>query len=338
MQNIENPARQKAAYITVLVSLVVLGLKFWAFYLTKSAAVFSDALETVVNVVTAFTGLAVISYTVKPKDEDHPYGHGKVEYFSAAFEGALILFASVTILVESVQVLLHPRELQKLDLGIVCITVASAINFFTALYLRRVGHKVKSETLMASSSHIMSDVWTTAGVVLGLALVRVTGWLWVDGVVTLVLAFVLMNEGYKIVRRSISGLTDEMDDPSLSSLSESIQKNRRPGIIDIHNLRTIRAGSFHHIDAHLVVPEFWDVAQAHELAHVFEEAVVNDYPYDGEFAFHLDPCQRKYCRYCDVKNCPIRQEPFEEARSFSVKDMICGPLENVVGGAENYSK
>lgn len=325
MQNAENPERQKAALLTVFVSVVVLALKFWAFYVTKSAAVFSDALETVVNVIAAFAGLAVIRYTIKPKDEDHPYGHGKVEYFSAAFEGGLILFAAVTILVESINVLMHPRELQQLDLGILYITLATAINLVTALYLRRVGNTVKSETLMASSAHIMSDVVTTFGVLMGLGLVHLTGLTWIDGAVTLVIAIHLIFEGSKIVRRSVSGLTDEMDDKSLSALSQSIRKNREPGIIDLHNLRAIRSGSFHHIDAHLVMPEFWNVAQAHELAHSFEAKVVADYPYDGEFAFHLDPCKRKYCKYCDVRDCPIRQENFEEPRSFSVKDLISGP-------------
>lgn len=325
MQNTENPERQKAAQLTVLVSVVVLALKFWAFHITKSAAVFSDALETVVNVIAAFVGLAVIRYTIKPKDEDHPYGHGKMEYFSAAFEGGLILFAAITILVESINVLMRPRELQALDLGILYITLATAVNLVTALYLRQVGNKVKSETLLASSSHIMSDVVTTFGVLIGLGLVHLTGLIWIDGAVTLVIALHLLLEGYKIVRRSVSGLTDEMDDKCLSVLSQAIRKNREPGIIDLHNLRTIRSGSFHHIDAHLVMPEFWNVAQAHELAHAFEAKVVADYPYDGEFAFHLDPCKRKYCKNCDVINCPIRQENFEEARSFSVKDLISGP-------------
>ncbi len=200
------------------------------------------------------------------------------------------------------------------------------MNLVMALYLRRIGNRVKSETLMASSAHIMSDVVTTFGVLLGLGLVHLTGLLWIDAIVTLAISIHLIFEGYKIVRRSISGLTDEMDDESLLALSQAIQKNRKPGIIDIHNLRAIRSGSFHHIDTHLVVPEFWNVAQAHELAHTFEEKVVADYPYDGEFAFHLDPCKRKYCEFCDVKDCPVRQVEFKETRSFQVKDIIGGPL------------
>jgi divalent metal cation (Fe/Co/Zn/Cd) transporter len=129
-------------------------------------------------------------------------------------------------------------------------------------------------------------------------------------------------ESFKIVRRSVSGLTDEMDEKSLKELSEAIQKNVRPGIINIHLLRAIRSGNFHHIDAHLIVPEFWDVAKAHKVTHDFEKKVVSQYPYDGEFAFHLDPCGRKYCTACDVPDCPVRQSPFVKRYSFESDDMI----------------
>lgn len=155
---------------------------------------------------------------------------------------------------------------------------------------------------------------------------HLTGLQWIDGLATMIISIYLGFEGYRIVRRSISGLTDEMDDESLEALSDSIRKNRRPGIIDIHNLRAIRSGSFHHIDAHLVIPEFWDVARAHEISHEFEKRVVGDYPYDGEFAFHMDPCKRKYCEFCDVKECPVRRKEFRVLRDFGVKDIIGGPI------------
>ncbi len=326
MQNFESSMRQKASLLCVFVSILVLALKIMAYYVTRSSAVLSDALETVVNVIAALVGFAVIQYTLKPKDEDHPYGHGKVEYFSAAFEGGLILFASLLIFVEAINAFLNPRELEKLDLGMLLITLATALNLLTALYLRRTGQKVKSETLLASSVHLMSDVVTTFGVLIGLGIVHLSGLLWVDGLVTMILSIYLGFEGYRIIRRSISGLTDEMDDESLKALSESIKKNRKPGIIDIHNLRAIRSGSFHHIDAHLVLPEFWDVAHAHEISHEFEKKVVADYPYDGEFAFHMDPCKRKYCEFCDVKDCPVRRQEFRMLRDFQVKDIIGGPI------------
>ena len=326
MQNSETSMRQKASLLCVFVSILVLGIKILAYYVTRSSAVLSDALETVVNVIAALVGFAVIRYTLKPKDKDHPYGHGKAEYFSAAFEGGLILFASLVIFVESVDAFLNPRELMKLDLGMLLITVATALNLLTALYLRKMGKKVKSETLLASSVHLMSDVVTTFGVLIGLGIVHLSGLQWVDGFATMLISIYLGFEGYKIVRRSISGLTDEMDDESLEALSESIQKHRKPGIIDIHNVRAIRSGSFHHIDAHLVLPEFWDVARAHEISHEFEKKVVADYTYDGEFAFHMDPCKRKYCEFCDVKDCPVRRKEFKSVREFGVKDIIGGPI------------
>src|SRR5688572_29668843 len=120
----------------------------------------------------------------------------------------------------------------------------------------------------------------------------------------------LLYEGYKIVSRSVKGLIDAVDEGSLDTLSKLIKENRRPGVIEIHHLRILRSGSFHHIDAHLVVPEFWDVAKAHQVTHDFEDKVVNQYPFDGEFAFHLDPCQRSFCKKCDLSDCPIRSAPF----------------------------
>jgi len=158
-----------------------------------------------------------------------------------------------------------------------------------------------------------------------LGLVLITGQVWIDALMTFLIAAHLFVEGYKVLRRSVAGLTDEMDDESLRALSSSIEKNRTSGVIDIHHVRVIRSGSFHHIDAHMVIPEFWNVSQAHEMTHRFEEKVVEDYPFDAEFAFHLDPCLQKYCAFCDVRDCPIRIEPFRKAKKFSFQHLIAGP-------------
>lgn len=314
--------RIKVAKINIAVSFVVLALKFFGYYISNSTAIFSDALETLINVLTAFTALFVIHFVTKPADENHPYGHGKLEFFSAAFEGGLVFFAAISIFIESVKALKSNQPIVMIEAGMVFILLASAINLVMSLVLKRVGEKSKSETLIASSVHLMSDVYTTAGVVVGLLLVKLTDLLWIDAVVSMLVACHLVMESYRIVRRSVSGLTDEMDGNSLNELSHSIQKNVKPGVINIHLLRAIRSGNFHHIDAHLIVPEFWDVAKAHRFTHEFEKNVVNDYPYDGEFAFHLDPCGRKYCAHCNVADCPVRQAQFVKKFSFESGDMI----------------
>lgn len=317
-----NNEKIKIAKINIAVSFVVLALKFAGYYVSGSTAIFGDALETLVNVLTAFTALTVIYFVAMPADENHPYGHGKLEFFSAAFEGGLVFFAGVSILIESVKAFKSNQPVVQIELGMVFIFIASLVNLFMALALRKVGEKQKSVTLVASSVHLMSDVYTTAGVMVGLLLVRFTHLMWIDSAISTIVALHLFVESYKIVRKSVSGLTDEIDQDSLHELALAIQKNVKPGIINIHNLRSIRSGNFHHIDAHLIIPEFWDVAKAHKVTHEFEKRVVEDYPYDGEFAFHLDPCGRKYCQACDVSDCPVRQSSFQKRFGFESNQMI----------------
>lgn len=322
INNLDISQRIKVARLNIAVSFVVLSLKFAGYSVSGSTAIFSDAVETLINVLTAFTALVVIKLASMPADENHPYGHGKLEFFSAAFEGGLVFFAAVSILIESVQSFKGNHEIAQIEIGMIFIFVASLVNFFMSLALRKVGEREKSETLIASSVHLMSDVYTTIGVLVGLFLVKVSGLMWIDSVISGLVALHLIAESYRIVRRSVSGLTDETDENSLKELAEAIQKNIKPGIINIHNLRTIRSGNFHHIDAHVIIPEFWDVAKAHRVTHDFEKNVVDMYPYDGEFAFHLDPCSQKYCAACDVTDCPVRQTLFTKKFEFNTAEMI----------------
>ena len=324
--SIDYSLRKKAAWLSFGVSLVVLTLKAIAYSQTKSAAILSDALESIVNVVTAIVGIWVIAYVQEPADEEHPYGHGKVEYFSAAFEGGLIFFAAIIICLEAAKAIVQGDSLNSIESGFFYIGGATIINLACGLFIKKVGDSQKSEALTASGVHILSDVKTTVGIMAGLGLVSVTGWKWLDPLMAVGVSIHLAFEGFGIVKKSISGLIDETDVGSIEVLSHSLKKFRQPGIIDIHNLRVIRSGSFHHIDAHLVVPEYWDVSKSHAMTHEFENQVVSDYPFDGEFAFHLDPCHQSYCGKCDVQNCPIRQIPFKQLYSFEAKDLIKGPV------------
>ena len=324
--SIDFTARKKAAWVSFFISFIVIALKIYAFQQTKSIAIFSDALESIINVVTSLIAVFVIRYSSQPADQEHPYGHGKSEFFSAAFEGGLIFFAALMVFVEGIKALMgHGPSIESLEVGIFYITLATIINFLVGFYLRWIGHREKSETLLASSSHLLSDVKTTVGVIFGLIIVKLTGWHSVDAWIAMAVGVHLMYEGYLIVTGSVAGLVDATDMKSLEILSKLITQERQPGIINIHHLRAIRSGSFHHIDSHLVVPEYWDVSKAHELTHKFEQAVVQLYPYDGEFAFHLDPCKRMFCRQCDVFDCPIRVAKFEQLYSFSAPDLIQGP-------------
>lgn len=315
----------KAARYSFVGSILVLAIKMSAYFLTQSTAILSDASESIINVIAAGVALVVIYYIAQPADEEHPYGHGKMEYFSAAFEGGLIFFAAIAIFGEAIVALVRGQTLQKLETGMALIVGATLINLLIGLYLFRVGKKQKSEALMASGKHVLSDVWSTVGVFVGLGLVLLTGLVWIDGVVAALVAVNLAFEGYKIVRRSIGALIDETDEECLQELRSLFAQHRTQGFIEVHQLKVIRSGRFHHVDAHLVVPQHWDISSAHEWAEKFEHKLVEDYPYDGEFAFHLDPCKQNYCVNCDLENCPIRKHPFEKLKELKVIEMIRPP-------------
>lgn len=318
-------SRNKAAWISLLASILIFGMKVGAYYLTHSTAVLSDALESTVNVVAAFAALIILRIAAQPADEGHPYGHGKIEYFSAAFEGGLIFFAALMIIRESIDALIEKRVAHELESGIIIVGIAAVLNLVLGLYLKRVAKREKSDALMASSIHIITDVYTTVGVVIGIGLVLLTGLQWLDPFVGIIVALNLAYEGYKIVRKSGGSLIDERDESVLGDLAECLQQNRGPGIIDIHHLRTIRSGQFHHVDAHLVIPEYWHIAHAHTICHAFEAEVVKDYAFDGEIAFHLDPCKRQYCSACKMADCPIRRHEYLQQKPFTVISLISGP-------------
>ncbi len=318
-------ARNFAATISVVASSAIFGLKIWAYKETHSAAVLSDALESIVNVVASVVALFVVRFASQPADSEHPYGHGKAEYFSSAFEGGMIFFAALLIGYESVKALFFGEELHQLEFGLVIVGAAALINLILGLYLKKVGIKHNSEALKASGAHVLSDVWTTGGVMVGLGLVMLTGIRWLDPLMAILVALQLCYSGFKIVKESIDALIDATDDDALKKLVDSFQKNRMLGVIDIHHLRVIRSGHFHHVDAHIVVPEFWNVADTHNMTHDFEKLVVQDYHADGEIAFHIDPCKQGYCSVCDVLDCPIRVSEFKQRKEFKVENLTAGP-------------
>jgi cation diffusion facilitator family transporter len=254
--------------------------------------------------------LGGIVFASQPADRNHPYGHGKIEFFSAAFEGGLIAFAAVLIVYEVVRALLYGVEVRALDTGLVIVMAAGLANLALGAYLVRTGRAFRSLALVADGQHVLADFWTSAGIVVGLLLVRLTGLWWLDPLIAAAVALNLMWTGYRLVRYAAGGLLDEEDTPLLSRLLAVLGGHMGQGVIRVHHLRAIRAGRFHHVDAHLVVPEFWPVDRAHELAESLAERVIADLGVEGELVFHTDPCHRAYCAMCDLDDCMVRREPF----------------------------
>jgi cation diffusion facilitator family transporter len=314
--------RLRAGLISLTVSLLMLAAKYQAYRMTRSTAVLSDALESIVNVVAAVFALGGLVFAGRPADRNHPYGHGKIEFFSAAFEGGLIAFASVVIVYEVVLVLLAGAELRQISTGVLIVFATGLVNLVLGWYLVRTGRRYSSLTLVADGKHVIADFWTSAGVVVGLLLVHFTGLAWLDPLVALLVALSLMWTGYRLVRHAAGGLLDEEDPVLLSRVLNALQAYVGHGVIRVHHLRAIRSGRFHHVEAHLVVPEFWSVDKAHGVSEDVAACVIRDLGVEGEMVFHTDPCHRIYCATCDLEDCPIRREPFLGATPLTLEEAV----------------
>ena len=318
----DSRVRLRAGAISLAVSVVLLGAKYQAYLLTGSTAILSDALESIVNVVAAVFGLGGLVFAGRPADRNHPYGHGKIEFFSAAFEGGLIAFAAVVIIYEVVLSLIRGGEVRRLESGLLIVLAAGLVNLVLGWYLLRTGRKHASLTLVADGQHVLSDFYTSAGIVVGLLLVRVTGVAWLDPLVAAVVALNLMWTGFRLVRHAAGGLLDEEDTPLLDRVLDVLRGHVGQGVIRVHHLRAIRSGRFHHVDAHLVVPEFWSVDQAHELAEDLARQVIKEVGVEGELVFHTDPCHRAYCAMCDLEDCVVRREPFRARPLLTLEEAV----------------
>ena len=325
--------RLRAGLVSLIVASVLLAAKYQAYRMTGSAAVLSDALESIVNVVAAVFALGGLVFSGRPADRNHPYGHGKIEFFSAAFEGGLIAFASVLVVYGALRSLIRGPEVRQIGLGILIVLGSALVNFGLGVYLVRTGRRHRSLTLVADGQHVLADVWTSGGIVVGLGLVRFTGLAWLDPVVALLVALWLMWTGFKLVRHAAGGLLDEEDPALLNSVLDALQRHLGNGVIRVHHLRAIRSGRFQHVEAHLVVPEFWSVERAHDLSEEVAARAMRDLGVEGEMVFHTDPCHRIYCAVCDLTDCPIRREPYRGTIPMTLEEAVQPDLPRVAPGA-----
>ncbi|WP_332024263.1 cation diffusion facilitator family transporter [Kaistella sp.] len=284
--------------------------KLIAWHLTNSDAVFSDAMESIVNIIAGFMGLYSLYLAAKPKDIDHPYGHGKVEFVTSGIEGALIIFAGVIILVQAVDSLLHGNVPKKLDWGMLIIAVTAIINYLMGYISVKKGIRENSLVLQSSGKHLQSDTLTTLGVVISLILVYLTKIYWIDAAVALIFGGYIMFVGYKIIRKALSGIMDEADQELLSKMAKILNENRKREWIDIHNTRIQQHGSGLHIDAHLTLPWYFELRKAHEEMEETYKLISENSSRAIEFNFHLDDCKPFSCEICQLSECKVRQRPF----------------------------
>jgi cation diffusion facilitator family transporter len=315
--------RLSAAFISLVLGLAIFIAKYKAYKITGSAAILSDALESVVNVIAAGFALFAIHHAHTPPDKNHPYGHGKIEFIAAVFEGGLICFAAALIAFEAIQALFHGSAPRELDFGIWIILACGLLNGLLGAFLILVGKKTFSLALEADGRHILTDFLSSLGILLGLLLVKWTGWSWLDPVTALGMSVLLLLTGFPLMRRAIGGLLDATEHPLLEKLLLAFEKHRFSGCINVHHIRAMRNGRRIHVDGHIVIPEFWSVINAHDQVDEMTKLIVKDiFPEGGEMELHLDPCRKVYCHRCDLKNCPIRTEPQNTSNAFTLNELI----------------
>ena len=311
-----------AARLAFITSLALLLAKFGAYYLTDSKAVFSDAIESIINVVTAAFLMLSISVSSKPVDEDHPYGHGKIESFSAGLEGGLIILAAIMILVESIPVFFAPQPPRNLGLGLYILGGAGAVNLVVGSYLMRAGRTYKSEAISADGRHLLTDFYTSAGVIIGLLLYRLTGFPWLDPLVACLVALNILIPGISLLAKSFKNLMDEADPKLLERIVLALNTIKKPGWLYPHKLRALRSGRYHHVDLHISLPHYWTLTQVHEAEQEITQALLDALGEEGDIMIHVDPCEPPYCPICNVDNCSARKADFNSAPNWSVKEVI----------------
>lgn len=305
-----------------IASATLLIAKFTAYYLTNSVSILTDALESIVNVVAGFIGLYSLYVSAKPKDIDHPYGHGKAEFISAAVEGTLVLSAGLLIIYNAIKNLIYPVEIQKLDLGIYLVAATAIINWVLGAIALRQGKKNNSLALQASGKHLQSDTYSTAGIIVGLLLISFTHKVWIDGVVAIGFGLFIIYTGYKIVRTSLAGIMDEADMELLEKMVNLTESNRKENWIDIHNLRVIKYGNVLHVDCHLTVPWYLNINQAHLEIDELSRLIRNDFGESLELFVHSDGCLYFQCHICIKKDCPVRQHSFKKRVDWTLDNAL----------------
>ncbi|MEP7277854.1 MAG: cation diffusion facilitator family transporter [Bacteroidota bacterium] len=313
------------------IALLLFVIKIAAWWLTRSVAVLTDALESTVNVVAGFIGLYSLHIAAKPRDVDHPYGHGKAEFVSAAVEGTLIFLAGLVVIYMSAENFIHPKKLEKLDVGIILVGITGIINFFVGYYAIRKGKKNNSLALQASGKHLQTDTWSTIGIIIGLLLIVLTGYTWLDSVVAIVFAFIILYTGYRIIRGSLAGIMDEIDTELLSKLVVVLNSNRRQNWIDLHNLRVIKYGGQLHIDCHMTVPWYLNVHEAHAEIDALIALIKKESGDAIEFFVHTDGCLDFSCHICNKQDCPVRKHSFEKRVEWTLQNIISNKKHGLPG-------
>ena len=306
----------------LILGIALMAIKFIAWWFTNSNAVLSDALESIINVVAGAFALYSLVIAAQPRDHNHPYGHGKIEFVSAGFEGALIFLAGISIIGKAIYNLQFPQPIGALDIGVILTVVTGGFNYMMGIYLERRGRKVESTIMVASGKHLQSDAWSSLGLIIGLGLVWATGWYVLDSVIAILFALLIIYTGYGLVRSAMAGIMDETDTALVAEIVEQLQAHRSPHWIDIHNLRVIKYGAHLHIDCHMTVPWYFTTREAHQEVEALERLANDNRENPVELFIHIDPCMPNSCPLCMKEDCAYRKHTFEKRVEWTMENVV----------------
>lgn len=325
MNSSNTSLKKKAAIISMAVGLGMFAAKITAYLLTGSSAIFSDAAESVVHVLATGMALYSIILSSKPADKSHLYGHGNIEYFSAGVEGLLIVIAAMVIIYSSASDLITGFQPKQLDIGVVIVGIAGAINLWLGFYLIKKGKQTKSLTLVADGKHVLTDSYTSIGVVLGLVLVLFTNLYILDPLIAILVAINILYTGYKLVRESIGGLMNETDETMLAEIVNTLNSIRKKSWIDIHHLRFWKSSDKTFMDFHLILPYYFTIQQSHLEENSVEETFTEKLG-ETQVRIHMDYCNTNLCKYCEYNDCTVRLEEKSKDFNWDQEKMIGEPV------------
>ncbi len=312
----------KAMKLVLIVGIFLMGFKFLAYYLTNSQGILTDALESIINVLSGILALYGLYYAAKPKDKDHPYGHGKIEFMTSGVEGGMVLFTGVIMTFEGISGFFAPHSLANIDYGLYLTLFSGIINYGLARFLIRKGNKLHSSTLIADGKHLLTDTWSSVGLVLGLALIYFTGWNWIDLAITILLGLIITYTGFQLIRESVFNLMDKADLEKLGQLVALLQENRKENWIDIHNMRVVKYGSVAHVDCHMTLPWYYSLEEAHHEVDALSKLALEKLSFEIEFFIHADPCLPSSCTICQLQSCKVRKHEFRKILIWNLENVL----------------
>ncbi len=318
----QNQKKLWAIKLTVVIGIALMLIKFAAYFITNSVAILTDAMESIINVAAGFFAWFSIHLSSKPRDKEHPYGHGKIEFISAGFEGGLVIMAAIYILYKAIRTFIEPNPIESLDYGIFLSGFAGLVNFFLGSFLIKTGKKQHSPTLVADGKHLLTDTYSSLGLVIGLILVYFTHLIWLDALISVALGISIIITGYQLMRTSVAGLMDEADTEMLENVARVLQENRKANWIDMHNLRIVKYGAQVHIDSHLTLPWYYTLEESHEEVTAVESLISDKFHKEVELFIHADPCIETSCGICELHTCKVRKLAFVKRVNWDSEQLL----------------